>query len=208
MNCNQARAAYLAGDASAEHHTHLSSCTACVAAHEQLGATLGVLDSEALWQEPGPGLEDRIVALISGSAAAETPQSKRWRWAVAAAVVAIIATAGVLAARIGDDPDWEVALPGTDQAPAASGVVQGWNEDGGTRLRFDLAGLNPAPDGNIYEVWFSRGPLHISAGTFSSAGTVDMWTGISRKDYPRIWITLEPINTDESPSIRTVMDTG
>jgi hypothetical protein len=122
----------------------------------------------------------------------------------AAALVVAVAWAGLQ----GQDPDWEVALPGTSEAPLAAGVVQGWNEPGGTRLVLDIEGLPPAPEGSVYEFWFSAGELHISAGTFKAPNEVELWVGVSRSEFPRLWITLEPLDDDESPSGVNLMDTA
>ena len=69
-------------------------------------------------------------------------------------------------------------------------------------------GLDPAPDGYIYEFWLSDGPRYVSAGTFRAGGVVELWVGVSRRDFPRMWVTLEPIDTDAGPSSATVLDTG
>ena len=122
--------------------------------------------------------------------------------------LALIAAGGALISSLTAAPDWEITLPGTSNAPLAMGTVQGWNESNGTRLLFQIEGLDEAPAGSIYEVWFSTQTIHISAGSFTSSGKIDMWTGISRRDYPRVWITLELIDEDESPSGHTVMDSS
>ena len=87
-------------------------------------------------------------------------------------------------------------------------VVEGWNEPGGTRVSLDIEGLPMAPEGSIYEFWFTRDDIHISAGTFVSPIDVQLWAGVTRREFPRLWITLEPIDNDESPSGINVMDTG
>ncbi len=122
---------------------------------------------------------------------------------MAAAIVAVAA----FALTAGSGPDGEVPLPATGEAPAAAGVVKGWNEAAGTRIVLDIEGLPPAPAGSVYELWFSKDEFHISAGTFSSAGAPELWVGVSRRDFPRLWITLEPLDDDESPSGVTLMDT-
>lgn len=211
MNCDEARGAFLAGDTTEAHHDHLATCSECAAISDELSTTLATLEDEGFWEEPPADLEDRLTTLISGmppEAASTRRRIIRWTAAAAAAVIAVLAVGVAVVALRGPAPDWEVALPGTPVAPGAEGTVQGWNETGGTRLRFEIAGLDVAPEGSVYEVWFSRGPLHISAGTFTSGESLDMWAGIARRDYPRIWITLEPLDTDESPSGVTVMDTG
>ncbi len=126
--------------------------------------------------------------------------------AVAAAVVAVVAVGAIVATRQAA-PDWEVALAGTDAAPGASAIARGWNEPSGTRMELDVSGLDPAPDGFVYELWLSEGPIHVSAGTFRSAEDVQLWVGVRRSDYPRVWITLEPIDDDPGPA-RNILDTG
>jgi hypothetical protein len=125
-----------------------------------------------------------------------------------------VAAAALLAAFVGlyaiagpNAPDWEVAVPGTDLAPGATAMVSGWNTDSGTRMVVEVDGLTPAPAGYMYEFWLSNGPIHISAGTFRSPGEVELWSGVARAAFPRLWITLEPIDEDESPSGQTVLDT-
>lgn len=122
----------------------------------------------------------------------------------AAAIVVAVAWIGLR----GPSPDWELAIPGTQDAPLATGVIQGWNETGGTRVVLDVQGLPAAPEGSVYELWFSKDELHISAGTFTEAGEVALWVGVSRGDFPRLWITLEPLDDDESPSGVNLMDTS
>ncbi len=132
-----------------------------------------------------------------------------WGWLAAAAVITVLAlTAGLIGLTGPDSPDWEVALPATDLAPDAAATVSGWNEEAGTRMVVDIEGLAPAPAGSFYEFWLSNGPVHISAGTFQTSGEIELWSGVARADYPRLWITLEPIDEDESPTTHTVLDTG
>jgi hypothetical protein len=75
-------------------------------------------------------------------------------------------------------------------------------------MLLSVDGLEGAPDGYVYEFWLSEGPLHISAGTFTASGDIELWSGVSRADFPRLWVTLEPLDEDESPSSHTVLDTG
>lgn len=209
MRCDDARAAFLANEAAPSHRDHLETCGRCRSIIDELRETKRTLESGAMWAEPDPGLEDSVVTLIGGAAKPRERRVPRRLWAAVAASIVLVATVGALVqSNRGRAPDWQVALPGTDEAPAASGTVRGWNESGGTRLFFDIDGLREAPAGSVYEVWFSRGPLHVSAGTFTGGGEIQMWTGIARRDYPRIWITVEPIDTDTGPSGVTVMDSG
>ena len=163
----------------------------------------------AIWAEPPPELEDQVIALIAGNQKrAPTGLGRLERWvrplAAAAAVVVAVGLYGVLRTP---SPDWEVAMPGTDLAPQATSTIAGWNTESGTRMVVAVEGLDPAPAGYVYEFWLSEGPLHISAGTFTAEGEIELWSGVSRADFPRLWVTLEPLDEDESPSGHTVLDT-
>ena len=210
MKCDDVQSAYLAGDASRQQMQHLTSCSVCRSARGELDTTLRLLDDGALWQEPSAGSEEELVALIAGQSVSESGGRRQRPWWIAAAAVLVVTaiTVGLWATARAPDPDWEVAISGTVDAPLASGVVRGWNEPGGTRLALDVEGLAAAPSGSVYEVWFSRDRFHISAGTFISAGDVELWVGVPRRDFPRIWVTIEPLDEDEAPSGTTVLDTA
>ena len=124
---------------------------------------------------------------------------------IAAALVLIVLVAAALSTA-DHGPDWEVALLPTDVAPQASARVLGWNTGGGTRLYVELEGLEPAPEGFVYQLWFTRDDQHISAGTFTGGEGIEMWVGVRRGDFPRLWITLEPLDSDPGP-YQTVLDT-
>ena len=136
----------------------------------------------------------------------DTPTTRVWPWLTAAAVV--VAIVGLAAFLRTDGPDWQVELAGTDDYPSATAVVAGWNEESGTRMRITMSGVDPAPSGFFYEFWLSDGPLHISGGTFVDVTDVQLQAAVSRREFPRLWVTLEPIDEDESPTSIVVVDTG
>lgn len=207
MNCQDFRATYLAGQAGRDH-THVAGCAACRALLKDLDAGRAALADPALWEEPSPELGRQVEALVMAvPPAGIAPRKKRWQVPVtAAAVVAtVIASAGILATR---RPDWTIEIAGTELAPEAVAIASGWNAPTGTRIVLDVDGLEPAPPGQHYELWFTRDSVHISAGTFTGPGTVEMWAGVARSDYPRLWVTLEQADEDSGPSRETVLDTG
>ena len=211
MKCSDVRAAYLAGEPSGSDKAHLESCADCQAEWLALQESNKLLADRSIWEPPPDNLEDRLVAMISGPAdvaAIEREAGTWWRYAATGIAAAAIVLLGVWIGVRAPAPDWEVALPGTDEAPLAVGVVSGWNEAGGTRMVLDIQGLPEAPDGFIYEFWLTKGDLHISAGTFRDPRGVELWAGVSRADFPRLWITLEPVDDDERPSGINVMDTA
>lgn len=165
------------------------------------GSGVSLSDRE-LWEEPVDlDLEVPVTPAVLSS-------RRRSPWLIRtgiAAVIGLVVLVAVLVTGREPGPEWEVALIPTEEAPTASAVVAGWSQPGGTRLRLDVRGLDPAPDGHIYELWFSNKDRHISAGTFSQADDLEMWVGVQRSDFPRVWITLEPLDADPGPAL-TVLD--
>ena len=164
------------------------------------------LDDETLWAPP-PDLADALVT----AAASDPPPSpsrrhRRWWPAAVAGLAAAVVFAGVVLATRAQPPDWTLPLAATDLAPGVTAEVSGWNEPAGTRITLAVDALPPAPDGYFYELWFSADDIHISGGTFREPTDVELWVGVARRDFPRVWITLEPIDDDESPSGDTVLD--
>lgn len=171
---------------------------------ERLLAEDGVaLSDPELWENPTE-FESSLERIVPP---AGTGGGRRW-WlaggiAAALGVVVLVAVAVLTADR---GPDWEVTLSPTELAPQASARVLGWNTDGGTRLYVELDGLDPAPEGFVYEMWFTKDDRHISAGTFTGGDGVELSVGVRRGDFPRLWITLEPLDADPGP-FETVLDT-
>ncbi|MGA9597752.1 MAG: anti-sigma factor [Acidimicrobiia bacterium] len=213
MNCDEFRAAVLAGDEDGATGAHVDSCAACRSQATRLREMRDALGTSMLWEEPSPELGDQIEALIASSGESPKPRvtpMRRWWVGVVsvAAVIVIVSLVGSALAMRHRAPDWEVALPATDLAPNAVATVSGWNEDAGTRMMLAVSGLDPAPRGYIYEFWLSQGSTHVSAGTFHSGGHVELWAGVRRGDFPRMWVTLEPLDEDAGPSTVTMLDTG
>ncbi len=170
------------------------------------------LDDDALWVEPDADLEASIMAAIADDTGSPDlrPLSsvRRLRW-FGPLVAAAAAAAIVFVTLTGEsEPDWTVALGATEAAPGATAQVSGWNEASGTRIELDIDGLGPAPDGFVYELWFSADDVHVSAGTFHGDGAdAVLWAGVTRADFPRVWITLEPLDADPSPGVN-ILDTA
>ncbi len=211
MNCDEFRAAILELGDSDQVKNHERTCASCRAMAPDLRAAAESLGDPAVWEEPSPELAPQVEDLISNASRGRAPELPRphriWRALAVAATVVVVAATGLLLTRQ-SPPDWEVALPATELAVGATANVQGWNEDAGTRMVVAVTGLDPAPAGFIYEFWLSDGPIHVSAGTFSGSGNVELWSGVTRSDFPRLWVTLEPLDEDESPSGNTVLDTA
>ena len=208
MTCDEFRAAYLEGHEDDATNLHLAGCVACRACQDSLDAGRLTIAEPAVWEDPSPDLGEQVALLLQGTA--HRPEHTRWSRrtmaGVAAVAAAVLLVAAVVATR-GDAPDWTVDIAGTDEAAVAMGTIDGWQTPNGTRMVLNINGLDPAPDGYVYELWLSEGPIHVSAGTFTATEDVVLWSGVARRDYPQLWITLEAIDEDESPSPVTVMDT-
>jgi len=174
-----------------------------------------LLSNPALWDEPDPADEEFIVATILAEAAATPastesaeaapdnviPISRHRRWmapalSAAAAVLVVLLGLGIVNA-ISDRPadgEVELALDGTDLAPAATATARIVDLPAGSRIRLDVEGLEPAAPGTYYEVWLRQdAEIGVSAGTFHlrGDGDIELWAGVSLQDYPLVTITIQ-----------------
>ena len=99
---------------------HISSCTQCARALDELRAVLSLVDAQPL-PEPLAGLEQRVWARVKPAIAGQTSRWSRWfagapAWALAGGV-AVIVVAAFLAGRV-TRPD--VALPANSMATATT----------------------------------------------------------------------------------------
>lgn len=193
-----------------EGHPDPAALEASRRAVEDLLASGGMrLHDPALWEAP-PDLEDRLLAATTGSpvAAPTSRLERRWVAAVASMAAAVVLVVGAIGLAGRSRPDWTIPLTATELAPGAAGTASGWNEASGTRVRLDVEALPQAPRGFFYELWFSSEDVHISGGTFQDPSDVELWVAVARREFPRVWITLEPIDSDEAPSGQTVLDSA
>ncbi len=218
MNCHDVRTALLAGETSQAIYEHIEGCLDCrrwephtVSVHESLS-------TQSMWAEPPEGLEDSIVAAIVTAGVSEpakpvatTTEQSWWEGrkmtafigAVAAVVVLLV---GLFALQGGGSPDWSVALVGTDGAPGATATVVGFNAaSGDTRIIIETTGLDSAPEGFVYQLWFSKENGDVSAGTFIDASRVELSVGINRSEFPAVWVGLQPVGTDKASAAEALL---
>jgi hypothetical protein len=173
-------------------------------------AVARLLDDPAVWAEVPAGMRARVLDAAAGAAATRPPHAPprhvapptvpAWRrpvlLAAAAVVVVCLAVAGGLR-LVGDEPaeGVEVALSGTDEAPAATATARLRDEPAGVAVVLDVDGLPPAPDGTFYEAWLVGDLGKVSAGTFHQRGDQDdiqLWLGVDPGDYEAITVTRQP----------------
>ena len=196
MNCSEALAQLLSGEVTDEAASHIDACAACATNRSELDIMREVLAEEATWVQPSDDLKKRI---LSTSTPAETQRHFGTRLAVIAASIAA-AVAIFTVAR--PAPNWEIDMYAADASAVAT--LAGWNETTGTRLLFDGSLAEPA-DGYVYELWFSDEDRILSAGTFVSGDDVALSIAVRRSELPNLWVSLEPIDGDPSPSGEVVL---
>ena len=206
MICDDARTAVLAGEDTAQFADHLARCAKCRGVLPDLERLRGTLADPALWEEPTRSTDDLVQAVVGSKRHASPTGSRHRRWSLGLAAAVLVAV-GVSALVIfrHDPADWTVPLIGAESAPGASGSVAGWNVDGGSRLVLETSGLGPAPEGQVYELWFMSGEEAFSAGTFVEPATVRLMVGVPRGEYPNLLVTLESADGDPAPSATWVL---
>ncbi len=205
MTCDEYQARFLAGEGSSQLDAHVAGCAGCRAEVIGLRRLRSALADPTLWEAPAPELEDRVIAEVLRQYDPAPRRRRRIGWVAAAAVAVAALVVGV---SLPDEPDWQVRLVSTRNAPTAQAFVEGWQDEGGTtRMRFDIEGLTPAGAEAYYEIWLTAADgRHVSGGTFSDSGVVETSIGVARRDFPRVWITLEPADDDLGPSSVVMFD--
>lgn len=158
-----------------------------------------LLASPAVWAEPDPELEARVMSSIEGTPS--TDRGSRFALLLGGIAAAVVVVVALLVVTGSPDPDWTVALAAPPES-AIVGDVSGFNEDTGTRVVLKIDNLDPATDGTFYEVWWvdlDTGGA-VSSGSFLESDTIEMWLGVRRSEFPKMLITLEPSDGDPSPS--------
>ena len=117
--------------------------------------------------------------------------------AAAAAVVVSLGVAGGIRLLGEDDTTAvDVALAGTDEAPAATAEVRLSDEPAGVRVGLEVSGLAPAPEGTFYEAWLVGDAGKVSAGSFHLRGDqaeIDLWLGVELEGYDALTVTRQPV---------------
>ena len=174
---------------------------------EHLAELRVALSSEAVWEDPPEELRDRIISDIRSP----RPAGRNWLLAVAAAIVLVLGTVGVVRLLDEDRPPSvaTVALAGTELAPAASGTAELIPTPNGWAIAFDARGLPPAAEGTYYEAWVDNGENGVAIGTFHLRGQVPtpiaLWSGVDLREYRTINVTIQSEGGGTRPSDELVL---
>jgi hypothetical protein len=188
---------------------------------------LDVLADPALWAEPSPGLEDRIVAAIPVPAAGGPEPDRPVGPGVAApgaqaasrrrrrAVVGFIGLAAAVAAVIGlaiglgghtKRPTYHAALGGTALAPGASGQVTLVQTVSGWQITLHAKGLPRLDNGQFYQAWLkNKAGILVPIGTFNQPNDVTLWSGVPPTQFPVITVTRQQANGNLNSSGQRVL---
>ena len=207
------RIAYLAGEPA-------GSLTA--QERSELDELRELLSAPATWEEPDPGLEDRVVAAISDEAQAR-PSSARVRrrvflrrpilrrpaYALAgfAAVVAAAVAIALAATNSSRAPtQFAMVVSGTPLAPGANGSATLTKTSSGWRIELSATGLPHLANGRYYEAWLknSAGVL-VPVGTFNDARHVTLWAGVPPTQYPALTVTRQQASGNAASSGERVL---
>jgi hypothetical protein len=213
---NDKRIAYLAGDLS----TPIDP-----AERAELDELRGLLTDPAVWVEPHPDLQERIVGAIADAGNAQRMQlsedsaptavpidiggvtHRRSRLiplvvlGVAAAVLLAVGLAIGLTNNGSRSVEYAASLSGTKLAPGASGQVTLTQTTSGWKIQLHATGLPRLDNGTFYEAWLKNsGGVLVPIGTFNQAGDVTLWAGVAPSSYPTLTVTRQLANGEQSSS--------
>jgi anti-sigma-K factor RskA len=222
MSCDDQQAAYLEGVGSADEHVR--SCPTCGAIIDELDDIREAMTDPAMWAEPDPNLENRVVAAVERAEMEEAApvvslterRRLRDRFRVSLPAVATIAACLLIGAVVGagvmraadrsSSPDHQVALAATPLAPDASGDADVRTEANGVEIRLHLSGLPRTPAGFYYQAWLKGDKGLVPIGTFHTGdGEVVLWSGVPVDEYHTITVTVEEENGDQASSGKRVL---
>ena len=219
MNDNE-RIAYLAGQSGAQVDPE---------ARAELDELRSVLSDPAVWAEPQPDLQERIIGAIAS--AGETPSATaqdlepsgptadrdnvvrlrpRWiRYAILSAAAVLLAVGLAIGlTNQGSKPDeFAASLRGTDLAPHASGEVTLIQTKGGWKIHLQAEGLPRRDNGAYYEAWLKNDrDVLVPIGTFNQPDDVTLWAGVPPTSYPTLTVTRQLANGNQASSGQVVLE--
>ncbi len=188
-----------------------------------------MLSSAAMWDEPDPGLEDRIVSTIANAAPqpAARPGRQRARsrpsrsrasawfrrpviaFGSLAATAAVIAVVLVVALGGSSGPAqlrFAMVVHGTPLAPGAHGDATLTKTASGWRIELSATGLPHLQNGRYYQAWLKNAAgILVPIGTFNDARQVTLWSGAPVTQFRTLTVTQQLANGNPASSGRKVL---
>ena len=197
----------------------------------ELDELRALLESSAVWDEPSPGLEDRVLSTIAEdvrsrpaprsapASAASRPRRRRSfgrlfrRPAIAFGSLAAIAAAAVAVIVIavshnsGPQPlHFAMVVHGTPLAPGAQGKASLTKTSSGWRIELHATGLPHLENGRYYQAWLKNAAgILVPIGTFNDARNVTLWSGVPVTKFRTLTVTQQQANGNPASSGRRVL---
>ena len=193
-------------------------------AHEraELDELRDLLGTSAIWEQPDPALEDRVVAAITEEARARPasaparrsvfrrrPIFRRPAYAfsgLATVVAAVVAIALAVSSSAPAPTQFAMVVSGTPLAPGASGSATLTKTGSGWRIELSATGLPRLANGRYYEAWLKNAAgVLVPVGTFNDARQVTLWAGVPPTEYPALTVTQQRENGNPASSGERVL---
>lgn len=193
----------------------------------ELDELRALLEAPAAWEEPDPGLEDRVLAAIAAEAAraperepvaAPAPAKPvRTRWwsrrpafalgglatAAAAIVVALVLALGSSSPA---PLQFAMVVSGTSLAPGAHGSATLTKTQSGWRIELSATGLPHLANGRYYQAWLKNpAGILVPVGTFNDAQKVTLWSGAPVTTFRAFSVTVQQANGNPVSSGKRVL---
>jgi hypothetical protein len=212
--------AYLAGESSAPIDPDKRA---------ELDRLRGVLSDPAVWAEPQPDLQERIVDAISSTGATSSDtapdpepegstadrhnvlrlRTRRTKYAILSAAAAVLIAVGIAIGLTNHDSkpaEFAASLQGTDLAPDASGQVTLSRTESGWKIHLQAEDLPRRDNGAYYEAWLKNDAgILVPIGTFNQPDDVTLWAGVPPSSYPTITVTRQLANGEQASSGQVVL---
>ena len=216
-------APYVLGAVSPEEESqveaHLRTCDECRAEAEGFGSVTASLASTVDPVDLPDGFVERTMARLEDERGASAPtplpqRRSRLAWVLSAAallVVGLVVALVTLGGGSGPDPDEVAALLDETGLELGGDGVEAKVVETDDRTVFVARGLDPAPEGKVYELWKmteSCAPNRSGPCTVRPAGTFEVEEGLVMTDlegglpgsYDHVAVTIEEEEVDEPTS--------
>ena len=216
--------AYVLGAVSKEEAAsvaaHIRSCRECEAEIATLSSAVDLLASGVEPLQPPQGFTERVLQRAVQERDAGTsrarPRVQRWQtWAALAAALAVFAGLGAYAIDARNEAAAQRRIAsalirgaaGTDlKGPAGVAAKVVPTDSGGI---FVATGLEDPGDDRVYQLWFLRGGMPVSGGTFvGSDGVAVLRTARSPNAFDAVAVTVEPAGGSRRPTTNPLLSSA
>ena len=166
-----------------------------------------LLADPAIWAEPGPDLQGRVVAAITEAGSEGRRRRFRYAGLLVAAAVLVAAGIGIGVVANRDQPvRFAAAMSGTPLAQGVTGKVTLVKTKSGWKIHLHATGLPRRADGEFYEAWLKNDAgVLIPIGTFNDGNDVTLWAGASPENFPLLTVTREVADGNQASSGQVVL---